>query len=224
MAAGDLITESAAQALAAAIAADIDGLVDPAEGVLGSSLSLLTALAEDDTSLVWDTSASELKQLTIANLRLALARQGMPITNVVASDVANSTVTAANVTGQSWAVISGRRYWLKIVGTFRTAATTTGIGFNFTIPTMTSNSMRVKIRQAAAGTDAYFEGDGPMGTNIQSGSVLAATTDYHFEIEAMFQPSADGTVQLQSRSEVASSAATVRAGTVGTLIDITGTP
>lgn len=200
------------------------GAIDPTAGVLPSSLAVLTALAEDDTFLVWDTSASELKQISVANARTALARQGLPVTNTLGADATNNAAALADLTGMSWAVTSGRKYRLSIEGLFRSTATTAGLGVGFSIPAMTTERMWAHIRQAANGTDAYYEGDGPMATAIVSASVVATGTDYYFRVTAQFTPSADGTVQFRFQTEVGGQTATIRAGTSGTLIDVTGTP
>jgi hypothetical protein len=129
-------------------------------------------------------------------------------------------VTPSNVTGLSFALVSGRRYWFKFVVTYQTALTTTGIGFLFTGPTMTSARVKARIRQAAAGTDSFFEDQAAaVTTALVSTGVEVANTDYYAEIEGFCTPSANGTLQLQVRSEVNASQVTVQNQGMGMLVD-----
>lgn len=136
----------------------------------------------------------------------------------------NSTTTSSDIVGLTLPVLSGRAYKLEVVGIFRTAATTTGLGLNFTGPAVTYMSWTGKIQLAAAGSDQFYEGTvvtaaaAMATTKVVSTGVIAATTDYQFTITGLIIPSANGTLQLQGSSEVAASAITIQ-HSIMTLID-----
>jgi hypothetical protein len=133
----------------------------------------------------------------------------------------SSNATPSDITGLAFALTSGRRYYFKFFGQYQTAATTTGIGFTFSGPAVTRTSWRARIRQAANGTDSFYEGDAQALTTVTvSTAVVAANTDYAWEIEGVVQPSADGTLQLRVRSEVNSSQVTVQDVGIGLLVDV----
>lgn len=146
------------------------------------------------------------------------------VTNVAtaknSANTTNSTVTPVDCTGLAVTLTTGRRYTVQAHILFQTAATTTGIGFNFTGPAMTSCGWRARIQQAAAGTDQTFESTATaLATQLVSASVIAANTTYLATIEGVFAPSATGALQLQVRSEVAGSQCTVLNGSAVVLID-----
>jgi len=224
MAAGDFVTEAGLQAALAAIATDVSGLVDPTEGELWSAHSLITALAEDDEVFIRDISTGLFHRMEISALRTALARQGLPLSHTLASDDTVSTTAVDDITGINWPVISGRMYHMKASGIYRTAATTTGLSLAYSGPAMTYGRHYAKMQQGAAGTDQFYENfQNALTTAITNTAVVAANTDYAFFAEAWFQPSANGTFQARHGSEVGASNAIVRAGSVWTLTDITGT-
>jgi hypothetical protein len=143
-----------------------------------------------------------------------VCKQSAQITN-------NSNTTLSDVTGMSFSLTSGKRYYFKFMVTYQTAATTTGVGFAFSAPAMTASNYKVEIRQAAAGTDQMYTNSvsGNLTTVLVSASVIAATTDYIASIEGFCEPSASGTLQLRTRSEVNASQITIQNTGVGFLVD-----
>lgn len=136
-------------------------------------------------------------------------------------DVNNSSnTTPTDVTGLSFALVSGTRYHFKFIVQGRSAATTTGLGFCFSAPAMTFSHFKIKNQQGNAGTDQYYESssDDDLTAVLVNASVIANNTDYIFIIEGICQPSANGTLQLRCRSEVDTSQITVKNG-IGYLVD-----
>jgi len=79
----------------------------------------------------------------------------------------------------------------------------------------------MRTPQATPGsTSALWHGVTDMGTAQQSNSVQATGTDYGIFIEAVFEPSANGTVQVQGASEVGSSQVIFGNYGAGELIDL----
>jgi hypothetical protein len=192
-----------------------------------STLTAISALALGDAYEVLDVSDTTMaasgsnRKATHTQLVDLLRLNGMPRTCKQSAEITNSSnSTPTDITGLSFAITSGRRYWFKFAGVYQSAATTTGIGFTFSGPAITWASWRARIRQAANGTDSFYEGDAQALTTVTvSASVIAATTDYFWEVEGLVQPSADGTLQLRARSEVNASQITVRNAGIGFLID-----
>lgn len=153
----------------------------------------------------------------------AVLGAGDPLTLVKATTLLtnSSNTTPTDVTGISWSLSSGVMYHFKIMGSFRSAATTTGIGFTFSGPATTYCSWNVEMQQAAAGTDGFYQNAATaLTTVLVSTATLATATDYPWEIEGFVQPSAAGTLQLRFRSEVNASQVTLNAGTLGILTTI----
>jgi hypothetical protein len=133
----------------------------------------------------------------------------------------NSSSTPTDITGLSFSLTSGRRYYFKFMVTYQTAATTTGVGFCFSTPAMTASNYKVEIMQAAAGTDQMYTNSvvNNLTTVLVSASVIALGTDYIASVEGFCQPSADGTLQLRCRSEVNASQITIQNTGIGFLVD-----
>ena len=191
----------------------------------GANLALgdvLPIVDVSDTAGPAGGASGTAKPIDITELLEGLALLGgMPRVAKQSGQITNSSnSTPSNITGLSFPIKSGRRYYFKFFGQYQTAATTTGIGFTFSGPAITRASWRARIRQAANGTDSFYEGDAQALTTVTvSTAVVAANTDYAWEIEGVVQPSADGTLQLRVRSEVNSSQVTVQDVGVGFLID-----
>jgi hypothetical protein len=138
----------------------------------------------------------------------------------------NSTTTSSNIAGLSKDIKSGRTYRIDAAGIFQTAATGTGLGLNFTGPAVTFMGWRARIQLAAAGSDQYYEGTVTTAaaamatTKVVSTAVVAANTNYLWEVSGLVVPSADGTLQLQGSSEAASSQIIIQLGAVMILTDL----
>lgn len=222
-------------AIRAAVAAAASGV--PAGGTAGQVLTKVSAV---DGDVTWDnvpaasnglpTGGSALQILvksgaadyaaTWSNWQDYYATYGLVTKGVkdttVRTSTSNTTLTA---TGLTFTVTSGTMYALKAWGTFRTAATTTGLalGFSTTVAT-TYCGWGVQIAQAAAGTDQNYTADAlALTSTLVSTGVVAANTDYRWELEGTFQPSASGTVTIGFRSEVSGSQVTWQAGAAATL-------
>lgn len=134
---------------------------------------------------------------------------------VLASDVTNNNATAntiADVTGLSFAVTAGVRYYFRFVIRFTAAATTTGSRWSVSGPGSPTElsyesdySLTTTTRTLNTGLGAY---DLPAAANATS----AATAGNTAIIEGFIKPSANGTVIARFASEVSSSAIVAKAG------------
>ncbi|MCU0531797.1 MAG: hypothetical protein MUE76_06875 [Syntrophales bacterium] len=123
-----------------------------------------------------------------------------------------STTALADVTGMSFTALANTAYEVEIFGAFQTAATTTGIGVAFDVPTgaavsgltlfPSSNTAVLASQQRADNADiAPTTGVGTANTNFPFWGkylIIVAGTG--------------GTVQLRQRSEIAGSNTTLVAG------------
>jgi hypothetical protein len=141
---------------------------------------------------------------------------------VLGSDVTNNNASAntiASVTGLSFPVVSGNKYWFRFVIWYTAAATTTGSRWAITGPTTTLLAYKTNLGLSAAGTagtdvmtdvnqGAY---DTPAASNATSPTATAGAANIVI-IEGLIQPSANGDVIARFASEVANSAIIAKAG------------
>lgn len=121
-----------------------------------------------------------------------------------------TTVTLANITGLTVPVVSGVAYQLDALLAITSAATTTGWQFGITGPAM-SSFLAVCEYQSSATAWTSSTLTAPGGFTLVT-AAYAANTPILVRISALVNPSANGSIQLQARSEVAGSAITVRRG------------
>lgn len=133
---------------------------------------------------------------------------------LLASDVTNNNAVAntiQDVTGLSFPVVNGQRYWFRFCIAYTAAATTTGARWTISGPTTSElrygseYSLTATSRTMNEGLAAY---DLPAASNASS----AATGANIAIVEGFLRPSADGTVIARFASEVASSAIIARSG------------
>lgn len=185
----------------------------------GTSYDLTSVTLAQGERLVYQESIGW-QTFTIAGALKNSLNQG---TNAVASgdsvavlgaDVTNNNATAntiADVTGLSFAVNSGTRYWFQFNIRYTAAATTTGSRWTINGPTTTEltyksqYSLTTTTATINEGLTAY---DLPAASNASS----AATGGNWATVEGIILPSANGTVIARFASEVASSAIIAKAG------------
>ncbi len=129
----------------------------------------------------------------------------------LASNVANSTVTLAPVTGLSFTALPLTTYLVEVIGTFQSAALTTGIAMALDIPSGSITGLPIAAISATAvgGTEQIADN----ATTGATASVRAINTNTPIIGKYIIAVGATGgTVQLMFRSEVAGSAVTMIAG------------
>lgn len=137
-------------------------------------------------------------------------------TVVLGSDVTNNNGTAntiADVTGLSFAVSAGLKYWFKFVIPYTSAATTTGSRWSINgpaAPTQLNYTSRYTLTATSetinGGNSTYDTPSGSNATSLTAGNLAV--------IEGIIVPSAAGTVIARFASEVASSAIVAKAGAI----------
>jgi hypothetical protein len=133
-------------------------------------------------------------------------------TVVLAADVTNnngSANTIADVTGLSFAVVSGETYWFEFVIAYTAAATTTGSRWAINGPTTTLLNYRSEYTLTATSTTvnsatAYDIPAAASASSLTAGNVAT--------IWGIIKPSADGTVIARFASEISASAIVAKAG------------
>lgn len=135
---------------------------------------------------------------------------GVPILVILGADVVNNDVTIADVTGLSFAVTSGMRYWFRAVVRYTAAATTTGSRWTINGPTTTELTYHSQYSLDAT-TDTFNTAvayDIPAASNASSADMAGNVAI----IEGFILPSANGSVIVRFASGVGSSAITAEAG------------
>lgn len=134
---------------------------------------------------------------------------------VLSGDVINNNAVAntlANVTGLLFPVTSGTRYWFEFVVQYNSAATTTGSRWTITGPASPTSLAYRSFYSLTTTSGTFNEGLSAYQLPAASNASSAATTNNIARVEGIIFPSANGDVQLQFASEIASSAVTARAG------------
>lgn len=136
-------------------------------------------------------------------------RRIAPLTSRLTSQ-ASTSATTYGPTGLTVSVAAAGVYLIRVVGSYQSAATTTGIGLQFGgTCTVTGLRALVKIWGATA-TTATAQVQTALAPNAaKSTAVAAASTAYPFEIEGLVRVNAAGTFEVQFASEVAGSAVNV---------------
>lgn len=132
-------------------------------------------------------------------------------TSVLAADAATSSTSYSAVAGVSFTAAANAKYEVEAFGAYQTAATTTGIGLALDIPsgsvigmelTFTASTTLIGMQQLADATAAAVStGVGTAGTNTPLAGKWIVSTG-----------GTGGNVQLTFRSEVSSSAVTLKGG------------
>jgi hypothetical protein len=135
---------------------------------------------------------------------------------VLTTSTVSSSVTYAS-TGLVSATLPIGYYQFQVAGAFQSNTTASGFGGRINVGNATVSEVfaRWGIRQAADGTDTFYEySQLATTTNVTSLSVVAANTKYPFVGHGWFRITAQGTMRLEFRSEVASpSQVTLSTGT-----------
>lgn len=132
---------------------------------------------------------------------------------VLSGDVVNNNAVAnsiADVTGLSFAVTSGNKYWFKFVITYTSAATTTGSRWAISGPA--TAYLAYVSNYSLTATSWTFNSVVAYDTPAACNATSAATTGNTAVIEGIIVPSANGTVIARFASEVSNSAITAKAG------------
>ena len=163
------------------------------------------------------TDEARLTVGTASNAHTPLAKQseaggGDPwVWQKLSADVINSTVTLAAVTGLSFAATANTTYLIEVIGTFQSAATTTGIALALDIPSgaITGQLIHPISGTALGGTEQTADA---ATTGATTGVRTAAANVPIFATFIVAIGATGGSVQLQFRSEIAASAVTMKAG------------
>jgi hypothetical protein len=135
---------------------------------------------------------------------------------VLASDVTNNNASAntiANVTGLSFPVTSGNKYWFQFVIQYTAAATTTGSRWGISGPGATA--MRYRSEYSLTTTSVTtIEGSTAHDLPAASNATSAATAGNIAVIEGFYEASANGDVIARFASEVSNSAIVAKAGSI----------
>lgn len=135
---------------------------------------------------------------------------------VLAADVTNNNAVAntiASVTGLSFPVTSGKKYFFRFVIQYTAPATTTGSRWSISGPG--ASAMRYRSQYSLSTTSmTTIEGSTAHDIPAASNASSAATAGNIAIVEGFYEASATGDVIARFASEVASSAIVAKAGSV----------
>ena len=166
------------------------------------------------------SSTGSIKQTTLQGTNPTTS--GLQV-GILAADVTNNNATAntiADVTGLSFAVLSGRYYWFRFVIDFTAAVGTTGSRWSIRGPTTTRLSYRSSYSLTST-TETVNSGLTAYNLPAAANATSPSTTGNIAVIEGYIQPSADGTVIARFASEVSSSAIVAKRGSHVEYMDVT---
>lgn len=148
----------------------------------------------------------------------------LPNTVITLASLYQSTsVTRTDVTGMSYNVVAGKTYKIDVLGTYQSAALTTGgsIGFVLTSGTGTiagvarmANSLTANTLDSTATIYGISSSNALAGSFIISNGQGIINTPHYVQAELIFTCVTTGVFQLQFATEVAASAARLNAGLV----------
>lgn len=146
---------------------------------------------------------------------------GVTSISTLSSNFSSTNTTRAAVTGWSAAVTAGKTYKLQVYATYQTAATTTGGSLGVVLTTGVGNihgSIRGSISAAAVATELAIPLRVINTVGTTAGSFLTTTgvnainTPHFIGLEAIFNCTTTGTLQITWGTEIAASAAQLNLG------------
>lgn len=180
-----------------------------------SASATLTRTRVDDGS----SGPATLVSFSAGTKYVALAVTAQELRNLpsckLAADYTNSTTTLSDITGWTFDAEAGAVYEVSIIGSFTSAATTTGVGFALTVPTGTT--VTGQWEHPGATTQV-----GTVGSQNATAAVVAKTSGVPTAnaLTALkgwwhvVTSTTAGTIKMQGVSEIASSLITLKAGSV----------
>lgn len=172
-----------------------------ADGADGSDASVTNANV--NAALAADPAAS-IAALGMTDERWQVLKQ--------AADLTNSTMAPANVPGMSFTAAAGEVYLIDLFGAIQGAATTTGVGLCFDIPSGTVLGIGGHLNNINGFITGYGQRADGNNHSVTQGVQTAATDEPFFGRFLIEVGATGGTVQLMFRSET-TAAATLKAKT-----------
>lgn len=161
------------------------------------------------------TNNGSIKQAIVAGSHGSLSSGWSQV--VLGSDVTNNNAVAntiADITGFSFSVNSGSKYWFRAWIMWTSAAGTTGARFAMSGPTMNANGFAYRSSYALTATTETVNHAVANDIPAASNASPANTGGNIAQIEGFAHPSANGTIIGRFASEVSSSAIIVKAGSI----------
>lgn len=174
----------------------------------GDTGQYLTKSSNNNYETQWSTLPE------IPTINVYTCKQNGAITNM------NNNTLWNNINNMAFNVTNGRRYYFRFMTTFTSTVNTCGIAFRFSAPAMTTSHFKIEIQQGGAGTDMFYTNTafGNMATRLTSASVSNINDNRLAIVEGYCNPSANGTVQLQTAPEVNNNVSVLDVG-VGFMVD-----
>lgn len=159
----------------------------------------------------------------VQSFNLAGASPSSRTVLTVGSAFASTVVNRVSVTGMSFAVTAGKKYEIKLIGSYQSVALTTGGSIGFVLTSGTGNILgfvTMSISQTSAASDLSTTIRAISSSNTLAGSFMTSTgvtvinSPHYFNGELIFDCLTTGVLELQFATEVAASSAQINAGAV----------
>lgn len=143
-----------------------------------------------------------------------ISGDGAPVSVSLAADQAFSTTSLADVTGATLTLAANTDYKIELIGSFTSAATSTGIGLALNVGgTVTRISGQVQHPTSATAIGACSQEANNAVTGATTGVRATGVPVSLLGVWHVRMGATGGTAQLRCRSEIAGSAVTLQAGT-----------
>lgn len=189
----------------------ISGLASLAGALAVASGDLFVMVDVSDTSMA--ASGTD-KQITAADLA---ANLGFSVATIAADFPINAGAANAltDITGLSFAVVTGKTYYFRFAGIYTAGASTTGSRWTINGPAMNWLFYESKYQLTAT---TYTTNTPMQAVQLPAASNATsnvATGGANFVLlEGMCNPSANGTLQIQGAREVTTDTVTLKAGSL----------
>jgi len=184
-------------------------------------LCLFNGSAQSRANIIYaPTGAGTARQKLISAGSGAPVWETNPLYYTLASDQSASITTLADATGMTTASLPIGTYKIKLIASYRTAATTTGIKVGAYLSAGAGNVRGLWTGQISSATVAtnltqsfYTIGSSDAaGSNILTTGVSSTSVDHFIGFEAILRVTTAATMRIQIASEVTGSSATLKAG------------
>jgi hypothetical protein len=175
------------------------------------------------TGAGFDLYASDSTGAIAHSLNLPSGGAGTRTVKTLASAFVSTVVARANVTGLSFAVTAGKKYDIKLIGSYQTAVLTTGGSIGFVLSSGTGTIVgfaTMAVSQATGAGDLTTTIRAINATNTTAGSFATSTgvsvinSPHYFNAELILNCLTTGVFQVQFASEIAATSAQMNADAV----------
>ena len=126
------------------------------------------------------------------------------------SDFSNNTVTYSNITGFTFAAVANAKYEIECFGAYQSSTTTNGLGIKAQGPTGCEYIGKIEVFTSATASGGAYQFSETTPTTVTTGVTTSNTNTPVAGRFLVATSTTAGNITLQLRSEIASSAVTLK--------------